>query len=189
MQNNRNYNTFYKGGSTSISDFPAGFETSAGTIHVVRSPDNTRGNAYFSGYENTKPLFRRAIVGTDLAWSGDWVYIGGEPVKLWENSAKTSDFAVQNVAIPGYAQYRKFLIVYKMGKSLDNYITLEIPISSGGISYRPLMVNSNDLLMYRITYLQSAGTIHFDYGVQVKPHSGTGGNDNQYMIPCYIYGC
>lgn len=187
-----NYNTFYKSGSASISDFPEGFKTSAGTIYCVKNHAANRVTAYWSGYESTKPLFKRSAVidGGTLSWSTEWVFIGGEPVKLWENPNKTSNYAPATLTLTGASQYRKLLVEYKMGKSLHNNITLVIPYASGSQSYRPIMVNDWDTIVWRITnFFPSSAQIQFEQGMVAHPHTGSGGADNQYMIPLFIYGC
>ena len=186
--NNPTRTTFFKTGNTAISDFPFLFKVNTpAAITVVRDSSNYNIMVYWTGLTNDKPLFKRAIKNKN--WDGEWVYIGGEPVKIWDNNGHTGEFTPIHMSLQNKdKEFTKLLVIFKMGNDLHNYIPLEIPRNTS-IQYRPFMMNSPNLFMYRITwYTKSYGMIHFDNGYAVHPHSDSGEVNNNYMIPWIIYG-
>ena len=184
--NNPSYTTFIKTDNKALTDFPRLHKPAKAAITVVRMNGYSNIMVYWTGYSDTQPLYKRVIQNGE--WDGEWTYIGGQPVKIWENN-NVSEFTPIHMSLQDKdKEFTKLLVVFKMGVDLHNYITLEIPRNTS-IQYRPYMLNSANLFMYRITcYDKTAGTISFDNGYAVHPHSDSGEINNNYMVPYIIYG-
>lgn len=182
--NNPNYNTFIKTGSTAISDFPPIFQTGEATIITVRN--GTRISVIWQGYagDTVQEIWVRRIFNND--WRDtDWKRVSSYPYKLWSNPSPSSEFNAQEISLVSYFPiFSRFLVVFKMGTDLYNYITVEAIKDFGNSSYRASMTVSsgnNPNVVYRIFTLTGI-SINFGNG------AGSSATDNTKMIPVAIYG-
>ena len=119
--------------------------------------------------------------GVNLSDANAWMSALGASKfdKLWTNSSPTANFDAQTVAVGG--SYNAVLVVFKSSKSASDY--------SSAIVVKGLSTYLNCFWNYRFARLASLSSSGVTFGAgNAAAMTANLTQDNQYVIPVYIYG-